>query len=58
MNHPMRKTYGKKFCYIAGSLENFYDGVLDLPISQLFDEGDMSNGASPLQKIVFYILNN
>jgi hypothetical protein len=52
------KTYGKKFCYIAGSLENFYDGVLDLPISQLFDEGVMSNGASPLQKIVFYILNN
>jgi hypothetical protein len=52
------KAYGKKFCYIAGCLEDFYDGNFDLPISQLFDEGVMSNGASPLQKIVFYILNN
>ena len=54
------KTYGNKFCYIAGCLEDFYNGNLDLPISQLVDEehGVMLNSASPLQKIVFYILNN
>ena len=52
------KAYGKKFCYIAGYLEDFYDGNFDLPISQLFDEGVKPNCVSPLQKIVFYILNN
>lgn len=52
------KAYGKKFCYIAGCLTDFYDGNYDLQISQLFDEGVMSNNASPLQKIVFYILKN
>ena len=54
------KAYGKKFCYIAGYLEDFYDGNFDLPISQLFDEEHcvILNNASPLQKIVFYILNN
>ena len=30
------KAYGKKFCYIAGCLEDFYRGNFDLPISQLF----------------------
>jgi len=52
------KAYGNKFCYIAGCLVDFYDGNYDLPISQLFDESVMPNSASPLQKIVFYILNN
>jgi hypothetical protein len=52
--------YGKKFCYIAGCLEDFYRGNFDLPISQLFEEEHdvILNGSSPLQKIVFYILNN
>ena len=54
------KAYGNKFCYIAGYLEDFYDGNLDLPIYQLFDEEHcvMLNSASPLQQIVSYILNN
>ena len=54
------EAYGKKFCDIAGCLEDFYRGNLDLPISQLFDEerSVMLNSASPLQQIVSYILNN
>jgi hypothetical protein len=52
--------YAKKFSYIERCLEDFYDGNIDLPITQIFDEerSVMLNSASPLQKIVFYILNN
>jgi hypothetical protein len=49
------EIYAKRFSFIVEQLENIYDGSLDLPISQLFCE---KKGATPLQQIVFYILNN
>jgi hypothetical protein len=49
------EIYAKRFSFIVEQLENIYDGILDLPISQLFGQ---TKGATPLQQIVLYILNN
>jgi len=49
------EIYAKRFSFIVEQLENIYDGILDLPISQLFGQ---TKGATPLQQIVSYILNN
>ena len=49
------ENHAKRFSFIVEQLENIYNGSLDLPISQLFCK---PKGATPLQQIVFYILNN
>ena len=49
------EMYAKRFSFIVEQLENIYDGILDLPISQLFCE---KKGETPFQQIVLYILNN
>ena len=49
------EIYAKRFFFIVEQLENIYNGILDLPISQLICE---KKGATPLQQIVLYILNN
>jgi len=49
------EIYAKRFSFIIEQLENIYDGILDLPISQLVGQ---TKGATPLQQIVSYILNN
>lgn len=49
------EIYAKRFSFIVEQLENIYNGSLDLPISQLFGQ---PKGATPLQQIVSYILNN
>jgi hypothetical protein len=49
------EMYAKQFSFIVEQLENIYDGILDLPISQLFCE---KKGETPFQQIVLYILNN
>ena len=49
------EIYAKRFSFIVEQLENIYDGILDLPISQLFGQ---TKGATPFQQIVSYILNN
>jgi hypothetical protein len=48
------EIYAKRFFFIVEQLENIYNGILDLPISQLFCE---QKEATPLQQIVFFILN-
>jgi hypothetical protein len=48
------EIYAKRFFFIVEQLENIYNGILDLPISQLICE---KKGATPLQQIVFYILD-
>jgi hypothetical protein len=48
------EIYAKRFFFIVEQLENIYNGILDLPISQLICE---KKGATPLQQIVLYILN-
>jgi hypothetical protein len=48
------EIYAKRFFFIVEQLENIYNGILDLPISQLICE---KKGATPLQQIVFFILN-
>ena len=47
------EIYAKRFSFIVEQLENIYNGILDLPISQLFGQ---TKGATPLQQIVLYIL--
>jgi hypothetical protein len=47
------EIYAKRFFFIVEQLENIYNGILDLPISQLICE---EKGATPLQQIVLYIL--
>ena len=49
------ENHSKRFSFIVEQLENIYNGILDLPISQLFCK---PKGATPFQQIVFYILNN
>jgi hypothetical protein len=49
------EIYAKRFSFIVEQLENIYDGILDLPISQLFGQ---IKGETPFQQIVLYILNN
>lgn len=49
------EIYAKRFSFIVEQLENIHNGSLDLPISQLFCK---QKGATPLQQIVSYILNN
>jgi len=49
------EIYAKRFSFIVEQLENIYNWSLDLPISQLFGQ---PKGATPLQQIVSYILNN
>ena len=47
------EIYAKRFFFIVEQLENIYNGILDLQISQLICE---QKGATPLQQIVLYIL--
>jgi hypothetical protein len=47
------EIYAKQFSFIVEQLENIYNGILNLPISQLICE---KKGATPFQQIVFYIL--
>ena len=49
------EIYAKQFSFIVEQLENIYNGTIDLSISQLFCK---QQGETPLQQIVFYILNN
>lgn len=49
------EIYAKKFSFIVEQLENIHNGSLDLQISELFGQ---PKGATPLQQIVSYILNN
>jgi hypothetical protein len=49
------EIYAKQFSFIVNQLENIYNGTLNLPISQLVGQ---TKGATPLQQIVSYILNN
>ena len=49
------EIYAKRFSFIVEQLENIHNGSLDLPIFQLFGQ---PKGATPLQQIVSYILNN
>jgi hypothetical protein len=48
------EIYAKRFSFIVEQLENIYNGILDLPISQLFGQ---TKGATPFQQIVSYILD-
>lgn len=54
------KTYAEKFDFIVDRLIVIHDGSLNLQITQLLGEkcDTIPKEASPLQKIVFYILNN
>jgi hypothetical protein len=49
------EMYAKRFSFIVEQLENMHNGSFDLPISQLVGQ---TKGATPLQQIVSYILNN
>lgn len=49
------EIYAKRFSFIVEQFENIYNGSLDLPITELFGQ---QKGATPLQQIVSYILNN
>jgi hypothetical protein len=49
------EIYAKRFSFIVEQLENIHNRSLDLPISELFCQ---PKGATPLQQIVLYILNN
>ena len=48
------EIYEKRFSFIVEQFENIYNGILDLPISQLFGQ---TKGATPFQQIVSYILD-
>jgi len=49
------EIYAKQFSFIVEQLENIHNGSFDFPLSQLICE---QKGATPLQQIVSYILNN